>query len=140
EDAVSVFESEDRRCFRRDERRWRRLRMGNVGGRCCGDQRAVAAQLARYAEDRFEVRVAGELNGFAGTLPAGARAEADGRSTRITLPGTDTRALYEFLDHLRAGQVPLLSVSQAQPGLEDIFLKLIGEPDSATRSGAERAS
>jgi hypothetical protein len=33
--------------------------------------------LSRFAEDRFEVRVTGPLDGFAGKLPAGARAEAD---------------------------------------------------------------
>jgi ABC-2 type transport system ATP-binding protein len=96
--------------------------------------------LARYAEDRFEVRVAGELNGFAGALPAGAQAEADSDTTRVTLPNADTAALYAFLDDLKASGVPLLSVGQARPGLEEIFLKLIGEPDGGTRSGAGRAA
>jgi ABC-2 type transport system ATP-binding protein len=53
----------------------------------------TAELLARFAEDRFEVRVAGLLPGFAGALPAGARAEADGEKSSCGLstpaaPGT----------------------------------------------------
>jgi ABC-2 type transport system ATP-binding protein len=77
--------------------------------------------LARFAEDRFEVRVAGPLNGFAGALPAGARCEADTESTLVTLRDASQPALHEFLDELRAGNVPLLSVTQARPGLEEVF-------------------
>ena len=80
--------------------------------------------LARYAEDRFELRVAGSLNGTA--LPAGATAEADGGITSITLPGTDTGELYGLLRRLEAADIPLVSVAQAQPSLEEIFIRLIG--------------
>jgi len=51
----------------------------------------TADLLTRFAEDRFEVRAAGLLHGFAGALPAGARAEADAGATRVT-PATPTRA------------------------------------------------
>jgi ABC-2 type transport system ATP-binding protein len=94
----------------------------------------TAELLSRFAEDRFEVRVAGELNGFAGKLPAGARAEGDADTTRVVLQDADQGRLHGFLEDLRASGVPLLSVTQAQPDLEEIFLKLIG---SGTRaSGA----
>ncbi len=86
----------------------------------------TAELLSRFAEDRFEVRVAGLLNGFAGKLPAGARAEADAETTRVTLRDTDQGRLNHFLDDLRAKDIPLLSVTQAQPDLEEIFLRLIG--------------
>jgi ABC-2 type transport system ATP-binding protein len=81
--------------------------------------------LSRFAEDRFEVRVAGLLNGFAGALPAGARAEPDGEATRVTLRDTDQDALQHFLGRLHDARVPLVSVSQAQPDLEEVFLHLI---------------
>jgi ABC-2 type transport system ATP-binding protein len=80
--------------------------------------------LARYAEDRFELRVCGSLNGIA--LPAGASAAPDGEFTRITLPGTHTGHLYAVLRRLEAANAPLVSVARAQPGLEEIFLRLIG--------------
>ena len=97
--------------------------------------------LSRFAEDRFEVRVAGLLNGFAGALPAGARAEADAETTRVTLRDADQGRLHHFLDDLRAAGMPLLSVTQAQPDLEEIFLRLIGSGTGAScdarRNGAD---
>jgi ABC-2 type transport system ATP-binding protein len=85
----------------------------------------TAMLLARFAEDRFEVRVAGLLHGFAGALPAGARAEAGSESTRITLRDASQDSLREFLGALWARDVRVLSVTRAQPDLEEVFLRLI---------------
>jgi ABC-2 type transport system ATP-binding protein len=97
--------------------------------------------LAGFAEDRFEVRVAGLRSGFAGALPAGARAEADAQTTRVTLRDADQARLHRFLDDLRASGIPLLSVTRAQPDLEEIFLRLIGSgtgaPAGSRRAGVE---
>jgi len=97
--------------------------------------------LARYAEDRVQVRIAGTLSGTGslngtGTLngtgslsgvvlPTGATAEADGETTRVTLSSTDTAELYGFLAQLATHGAPLVSVSQVQPDLEEIFVRLI---------------
>src|SRR5713226_3648791 len=102
----------------------------------------TASLLARFAEHRFEVRVAGPPNGLAGKLPAGARAEADAGTTRVTLRDADQGRLADFLGELRAKDIPLLSVTQAQPGLEEIFLRLIGTgtgPAGTVGAEAERA-
>ncbi len=102
--------------------------------------------LARYAEDRFEVRVAGLLKGFAGALPAGAQAEADGDSTVVTLRDAGQGGLHEFLDQLRADSISLLSVTRAQPDLEEVFLRLIhgsagdGRSAGMAATGAERVA
>ena len=97
--------------------------------------------LARFAEDRFEVRVAGLPHGFAGALPAGARAEADAGATRVTLRDADQGRLQDLLGALRAKDIPLLSVTQAQPDLEEVFLRLIGSgiraPGTSPRAGDE---
>ena len=102
---------------------------------------ATGELLSRFAEDRFEVRAAGQLNGFAGLLPAGARTEPDGEATRVTLRDADQAALHAFLGQLRAKQVPLLSVTQAQPDLEEVFLRLIrsGSARSGTHAGGADA-
>jgi len=97
--------------------------------------------LSRFAEDRFEVRVAGPLDGLAGKLPARARAEADAQTTQVTLRDADQARLHHFLDDLRARDIPLLSVTQAQPDLEEIFLRLIGtgaRDGTATRAAGDR--
>ncbi|HZD68640.1 MAG TPA: ABC transporter ATP-binding protein [Actinomycetes bacterium] len=87
--------------------------------------------LSRYAEDRFEVRTAGTRERLAGVLPPGTRIEQGRVAPRILLPDTDQAVLHKVLDGLRAANIPLLSVSQAQPGLEEVFLRLIrpGEGD-----------
>jgi ABC-2 type transport system ATP-binding protein len=95
--------------------------------------------LARHAENRFEVRITGSLDGLAGTLPAGAQAEPDGDQTRVRLPDADNGVLYAFLDRLRAAQAPLVSVAQAQPSLEEVFIRLIHDGDTPTAAGARAA-
>jgi ABC-2 type transport system ATP-binding protein len=94
--------------------------------------------LSRFAEDRFEVRVAAGPGGLAGGFPAGARSSSDAGATRVVLRDSDQGRLHEFLDGLRASGVPLLSVTRAQPDLEEIFLRLIGSGPAG--SGASRAS
>src|SRR5262249_15542919 len=81
--------------------------------------------LARYAEDRFELRVGRSVNGV--VLPAGSVAEGDGDTTRIIVPSTQASDVYAVLRRLEAANVPLLSFRQAQPDLEEIFLRLIGD-------------
>ncbi|MEU9207775.1 ABC transporter ATP-binding protein [Streptomyces sp. NPDC048415] len=98
----------------------------------------TAELLARHAEDRFEVRIAGRLDGLADHLPAGACAEADDAQTRIRLPDADTAALYGFLDRLQAAQAPLLAVHKAQPSLEEVFLHLIHQGAAAASAPAEK--
>ena len=93
--------------------------------------------LAPYAEDRFEVRVPIMHNGFPGLLPPGSRVESGAEATRILLPDADQGALHKVLDGLRAAGIPLRSVSQAQPDLEEIFLQLIrpGSGDGLAADG-----
>jgi ABC-2 type transport system ATP-binding protein len=96
--------------------------------------------LSRYAEDRFEVRAAGPQECLAGLLPAGARADSDRQTTTVTLPDTSQEALHAFLGRLRASSIPLLSVTRAQPDLEDVFLRLIGTGDAGHRAQAAAAA
>ncbi len=91
--------------------------------------------LSRYAEDRFEVRVAGSLNGLAAHLPAGTATGIGGDGTRITLPDASQDGLQRLLGQLRDAGVPLVSVSQARPNLEEVFLRLIHDD-----SGKEHAA
>ncbi len=89
--------------------------------------------LSRHAENRFEVRVAGQFDGLIHALPEGANAEPDGDETRVRLRDADNDALYAFLAQLRAAGVSLVSVAQAQPSLEEVFIRLIHADDGATR-------
>jgi ABC-2 type transport system ATP-binding protein len=94
----------------------------------------TAELLARHAGNRFEIRITGSLNDAA--LPAGARVEPDGGETRVVLPGTDSASVYAVLDRLRESGAGLVSVTRAQPSLEEVFIRLIhnGPADQRTRT------
>jgi ABC-2 type transport system ATP-binding protein len=79
--------------------------------------------LARHAENRFEIRITGSLDGT--VLPAGAHVDRDGDQTRVLLPDTDDRAVFAVLDRLGATGSGLVSVTQARPSLEEVFIRLI---------------
>ncbi|MGH7762013.1 MAG: ATP-binding cassette domain-containing protein [Candidatus Dormibacteraceae bacterium] len=95
----------------------------------------TAELLARHAENRFEIRVTGSLNGT--LLPAGARVEADGDQSRVLLPDTtDDRAVFAVLDRLGATGAGLISVTQARPSLEEVFIRLIHPERAGDRERA----
>lgn len=83
----------------------------------------IGELLGRFREDRYEVRIAG-TPALAGALPAEAQVRREGGTTFVTLPKSDD-ALYDFLAVLRARDVELLEVSQVQPGLEEVFVRLV---------------
>ncbi|WP_042411283.1 ABC transporter ATP-binding protein [Streptacidiphilus carbonis] len=100
---------------------------------------ATGELLSSYSEDRFVVRVDATRDGITALLPAGARAEADAESTVVTLPDTGQEALQGFLAEIRAKGIPLVSVSRAQPDLEEVFIQLIhSDSGSAPSADAER--
>jgi len=96
----------------------------------------TAELLARHAENRFEIRITGSLNGAA--LPAGARVEPDGDQTRVLLPDTDDRAVFAVLERLGATGSGLVSVTQARPSLEEVFIRLIHNDQAAGRERARK--
>ena len=100
--------------------------------------------LSSYAEDRFTVRVGGTLPGIDG-LPAGTRVETSADVTTVTLPDARQDTLHAVLGKLSARGVPLLSVTQGQPDLEEVFLHLLradgerGTRGAQVAAGAEQA-
>jgi ABC-2 type transport system ATP-binding protein len=95
--------------------------------------------LSRHAEDRWEIRLAGSIDGLADALPSGAQTTVDRDQTRVLLPG-DTTALYAALDRLRATDARLVSVEKAQPSLEEVFLRVLHEDAAPSRIAEEVAS
>jgi ABC-2 type transport system ATP-binding protein len=79
--------------------------------------------LASYAEDRYVVRARGSLEGV--PLPAGAQVETDAEGSTVTLPDAGQDALEALLAALHASGHDLLSVTQGQPDLEEVFLHLL---------------
>lgn len=94
----------------------------------------TAELLAHHAEDRFEVRLDGPLDGLRAWLPEGARVTQEGAETQVVLPDADTVALYEFLGKLSQAGAPLSAVTRSQPSLEEIFIRLIHDQPAAERA------
>jgi hypothetical protein len=59
-------------------------------------------------------------------LPQGTQIAYDNGGTVLTAPAADRRALYGLLDRLGQLDAPLASVVQAEPDLEDVFVRLVG--------------
>ncbi|WP_199434731.1 ABC transporter ATP-binding protein [Qaidamihabitans albus] len=87
--------------------------------------------LDRYAETRYTVTVAGPLGGLDGALPAGAQVDTRLDSTRITLPSDNPDDLHKLLAHVQWHEARLLSVNQARPNLEEVFIRLINDDQTA---------
>ena len=83
--------------------------------------------LAGYREhDRYELRVEGSVP--AAALPAGLEVACHDGMTVITGAVADSDGVYDLLDLLRGRRLPLRSLAQVQPDLEEVFLTLIREP------------
>jgi ABC-2 type transport system ATP-binding protein len=84
--------------------------------------------LDRYAEDRYEIRLAG---GFLplppNALPDGSHISTDDGFARITLPTSEDAALHEVLRQVQRSGARLLSVEQVRPDLEEVFVRLVKE-------------
>ena len=86
--------------------------------------RPVDELLGRFLQqDRYQITVRGRADGL--SLPSGFTTRAEDNSTVIAGPIEDQNVLYTLVDTLRVGGLSLLSVSQVQPDLEDVFLELI---------------
>ena len=95
--------------------------------------------LARHAENRFEIRLTGSLDGAVEHLPAGVRVEPDGEQTRVLVPGTDGRTVFAVLDRLGATGAGLVSVAQARPSLEEVFIRLIHQAPTRQHTAGDGA-
>jgi ABC-2 type transport system ATP-binding protein len=89
-----------------------------------GPTRELLAGHRRH--DRYELTVEGEVPAEA--LPAGFEVAHQDGTTVFTGAIADPDGVYALLDLLRARRIPLRSLTQVQPGLEEVFLTLTREP------------
>jgi ABC-2 type transport system ATP-binding protein len=81
--------------------------------------------LARFREDRYQITLGAPLTTDGLRLPEGATlAHEDGVST-LTAPFGDRAEIYDLLEQLRAIDAPLQSVTQVEPDLEEVFIRIV---------------
>jgi ABC-2 type transport system ATP-binding protein len=90
----------------------------------------TAELLAQFREDRYRITLGAPIDGARLPLPEGAAVTHDNGVTALTAPVGSQDELYALLDELRRGDVPLLSVSQVEPDIEEVFVRIVeGERD-----------
>ncbi len=90
----------------------------------------TAELLAQFREDRHRLTLGGPLDGASLRLPQGTTVTHENGVTALTAPVGSQHELYVLLDELRRSELPLLSVSQVEPDLEEVFVRIVeGERD-----------
>jgi ABC-2 type transport system ATP-binding protein len=95
----------------------------------------TAELLELFKQDYYEIRVSGQLDANTDsklrTTFAGLSIGHENGHTILSSSITDQTELYHLLDMVRHLNLPLLSVQQAEPKLEDVFVQLTGETGSS---------
>jgi len=86
----------------------------------------IGELLDRYAENRFEVRVAAPISLVSTPLFPTEQLEAiDSNQTRILLPTGDQHALQSVLARVREASLPIAAVNRVRPSLEEVFVQIV---------------
>jgi ABC-2 type transport system ATP-binding protein len=81
--------------------------------------------LALFREEYYQIRVRGRLPAGTASAFEGMTIEENEDSTLLSVPLDDPSSLYNLLDRLRVLNLSLISVNQAEPNLEEVFIRLI---------------
>ena len=96
----------------------------------------VGELLALFSGEYYEIRVAGRLSPtLAAQLEAFTVHEENGQ-TVLAGDIADQDALYDLLGQLRQAGLPLLAAQRAEPDLEEVFVRLIGDGETTVDDGA----
>jgi ABC-2 type transport system ATP-binding protein len=93
-------------------------------GRIIADQ-PVEELLDLFREEYYQIEVEGIVPGDAAALFEGMAAGEKNGNTVLSGPVTDQDDLYDTLHRLRDMGFPLVSVSRAEPDLEEAFVRLL---------------
>lgn len=83
--------------------------------------------LNLFRQEFYEIKIGGHLDGAALVLPSTLTQREENGCTVFSGGLADQRELYQVIDQARALGLPLISVTQVEPNLEDIFIRLLEE-------------
>jgi ABC-2 type transport system ATP-binding protein len=95
-------------------------------GRVVADGLTRDLLAAHRRHDRYELRVDGDVPATA--LPDGFELVRRDGMTVISGTVPDSGSVHDLLDVIREHRLPLRSLAQVEPGLEEVFLTLVREP------------
>ncbi|MEO7021093.1 MAG: ABC transporter ATP-binding protein [Ktedonobacteraceae bacterium] len=94
-------------------------------GRLLADQ--PLADLLAFHKDTYQLRVKGHIDNQLLDMPEGMSCTYKQDETLLVGTIEDPMDLYTLLSQLRALNLPLLSVDQIEPNLEEVFIQMITE-------------
>jgi ABC-2 type transport system ATP-binding protein len=100
-------------------------------GRLLADQ--PLADLLRLRQERYQIRFRGSPASV--EIPAGLSCTCEGEQTLLDGTLADQGALYTLLNQLQARHLPLLSATQVEPNLEEVFIRLVTQETSGVSHG-----
>ena len=87
----------------------------------------VKELLARFRQDRYQITLDGLLDSYRIRLAEGTKVSHDDGATTLIAPAGDPQDLYDVIGQLRNLDLPLRSVTQVEPDLEEVFLRVVRE-------------
>ncbi|HSR47980.1 MAG TPA: ABC transporter ATP-binding protein [Anaerolineales bacterium] len=97
-------------------------------GRIAADGSSASLKSAYLGGRRMEVRIAGTLNGTVGLLPEGAVLEESGVDWLRFRCQDPERTNPLVLESLARAGVRVVTLSEVEGGLEDVYLEVVGRP------------
>ncbi len=82
-------------------------------------------ELLTMRKDRYLIRLKGQLEGQLLDLPEGLTRSYENGETQLTGTIESQVELYRLMDRLRDLDLPLISVAQVEPNLEEVFIRMI---------------
>lgn len=102
-------------------------------GRVIAD-RPIEELLELFREEHYRIKVGGRLSSGAISRLPGLTVREENDDTVLSGPVADQNSLYDILLQLRDHGHPLLSVQQAEPDLEQVFVQLLDAAANQTES------
>src|SRR5713101_3571312 len=87
----------------------------------------VAELLGKFRQDRYRIVLNSESDLHDLELPAGTSVAHEDGATALTAPVLEGRDLYTLLARLGDARLSLRSITQVEPDLEEVFLRLMRE-------------
>jgi ABC-2 type transport system ATP-binding protein len=83
--------------------------------------------LLSFHKERYRIRIQGHVESQLIDMPSGLSCQYEQGETLLVGTIEDRRTLYALLDQLRVLDLPLRSVAQVEPTLEEVFIDIITE-------------
>ena len=87
--------------------------------------------LDLFRQEFYEIKIKGKLNGHANALQGDMNIVEENGHTMISGMIPTQNDLYRYLETLRQAEMPLISINQVEPDLEEVFIRYMEQEEVA---------